>query len=246
MKHVITAAAIKGGTGKTATAGALAQAAAAAGQRVLAIDLDPQASLSIWLDADLSRPGSYAVLTGRDPAECIQDTGSGVSVIAGAADLNAIKTKPGSGRRLEEALKAVKRKYDFIVIDTAPSMGELQNNALFASTGLIIPLEADASSVQAFYQITDVAERIRQTKPALKILGVIITKFDSRPNINRFMRDTIKEKCAAARVPYLMEIRNGIAIREAMALQESLFEYAPKSKPAEDYKTLYEKIAGAK
>ncbi len=243
MKHIITVATIKGGTGKTATAGALAGAAVKDGQRVLAVDLDPQANLSIWLNADLSKPGSYDLLNGRDPAETIQATEANISLIAGCADLCAVKTSPSSARRLEEALEALKRKYDFIVIDTAPQMGELQNNALFAANEILIPLEADSYSLQAFYQIADVAKLVIEAKPKLKFAGVIITQYDNRPNINRFMRDTIKEKCAEEKIPYLMEIRNSVVIREAMAMQQSLFDYAPKSKIAGDYLCLYEKIA---
>ncbi|MCD7711991.1 MAG: ParA family protein [Firmicutes bacterium] len=244
MAQIITTAAIKGGTGKTATAGALAQAAAAAGKRVLAIDLDPQSNLSIWLKADLSRAGSYDILTGRaDTAAAIQPTESGIDLLAGGANLSAIKTTPGSARRLEKALEPLAGQYDFTVIDTAPAMGELQNNALYASTGLIIPLETDSNSLQGLYQILDIAQHIQQSKPTLQILGVVITKYDSRPKINRFLHDTIKEKAAAAGAPFLAAISNSVSMREAMAMQQPLFEYAPKSRPAQDYKKLYQTIA---
>lgn len=243
MTKVITTAAIKGGTGKTATAGALAQAGAAAGKRILAIDLDPQSSLSIWLGADLHRPGSYDLIAkGTAPETSMQATGSGVFLMGGSANLTAIRTGPGSARRLERALSPILPAFDLILIDTAPAMGELQNNALYASTGLVIPLETDSSSLQGLYQIADIAHHIQQTNTGLKIHGTVITKYDRRPRINRFLRETIKEKGAAIGAPLLGEIRAGVAIREAMALQQSLFDYAPKSKPAQDYKALFDKI----
>lgn len=241
--QIITAAAIKGGTGKTTTAGALAQAGAKAGKRVLAIDLDPQASLSIWLHANLQHPGSYDLITGRaGPDETIQATPSGIYIMTGNANLTAIKTKPGSARRLEQALRPILQAFDLIMIDTAPAMGELQNNALYASTGLVIPLETDSSSLQALYQIVDIARHIQQDNPALKICGTVLTKYDARPRINRVLRDAIKENGAEIGAPLLAEIRTGVAIREAMAMQQSIFEYAPRSKPAQDYAALYQKL----
>lgn len=242
MAKIITTAAIKGGTGKTATAGAIAQAGADAGKRVLAIDLDPQSNLSIWLNADLAQPGSYELINGHDPLDTVQPTESGVYLICGSANLAAMKTSPGSARRLQRALEAIQGNFDLIVIDTPPTMGEIQNNALYASTGLIIPLAADAFSLQGLYQVMDIAQHIQQGNPALKVLGVVITQYDPRPKINRFMRDTIEEKGAAAGAPLLEEIRNGVAIREAMAMQTSLYQYAPQSKPAEDYRKLYNLI----
>ena len=247
MAKIITVAAIKGGTGKTATAGALTQAAAADGKKVLAIDLDPQSNLSIWMNADFTGPGSYELITGQAaPEDAIQETGGGIDLISGSANLIAVnRTEANSARRLERAIAPLHSYYDLIMIDTAPAMGELQNNALFASNGLLIPLESDINSLQGLYQITDIAQHTQQANPALQVLGVILTKYDPRPKINRFLRDTIKDKGAAAGAPLLMEIRQGVAIREAIAMRENLFEYAPNSKPAQDYKALYKLIMEA-
>lgn len=243
MAKIVAVAAIKGGTGKTTTAGALAQAAARDGKQVLAIDLDPQSNLSIWLNANLSRPSSYHLIAGKaGPQEAVQATQSGVYCIAGNANLTALKTTPGSGRRLEQAIEPILKAFDLIVIDTAPAMGELQNQALFAATDLLIPLESDSSSLQGLYQIMDVLQLVQQAKPTVKVLGVVLTKYDNRPKINRYMRDAIKDKGQQLGAPLLMEIRSGIAIREAMAMQQNLFEYAPRSKPAQDYQKLYECI----
>ena len=123
--QIITVAVIKGGTGKTTTAAALAQAAAKAGQRVLAIDLDPQANLTFFLGADQNSGGSYQLLQGADPAQLIQDTAQGISVISGSPDLATERTKPGSAKRLQDALQAVRKDFDFIFVDTPPQMGEL-------------------------------------------------------------------------------------------------------------------------
>lgn len=244
--QIITAAVIKGGTGKTTTIAALAQAAAAAGKKVLAIDLDPQANLTFTLAADQNAPGSYQLLHGADPAQLIQDTPQRIAVIAASPDLATERTKPASAKRLQEAIEPLKKIYDFIFIDTPPTMGEMTYNALQASTGLIIPLHADNYSLQGLYQIADIAGQMQGSNPALSIIGTILTQYDNRPKINRYLRDVIAEQGAEIGAPLLLTIRPGIAIQEAQGLQLSLFEYAPRSKPAQDYQTLYQLIAKAR
>ena len=240
--QIITVAVIKGGSGKSTTAAALAQAAAKAGKRVLAIDLDPQANLTFFLGADQNSGGSYQLLQGADPAQLIQGTAQGISVISGSPDLATERTKPGSAKRLQDALQAVRKDFDFIFVDTPPQMGELTFNALQAATGLIIPLETDNSSLQGLYQIADIAHQMQNTNPGLRIFGAILTRYDSRPKLNRYLSDIISEKGQEIGAPLLMGIRPGIAIREAQALQLSIYDYAPNSNPAQDYKKLFEVI----
>lgn len=244
--QIITTAVIKGGTGKTTTAAALAQAAAAAGKKVLAIDLDPQANLSFFIGADQNSGGSYELLHDADPAQLIQLTEQGIDAIAASPDLATERTTPASAKRLQTAIEPLKKGYDLIIIDTPPQMGELTFNALQAATGLIIPLETDNSSLQGLYQIADIAHQMQRSNPHLSIIGVILTRYDSRPKLNRYLQEVIAEKAQEIGAPFLMGIRPGIAIREAQAMQQSLFDYAPRSKPAQDYKTLYEMIQEAK
>jgi chromosome partitioning protein len=239
--RIITTAIQKGGTGKTTTAAALAQAAAKRGRRVLAIDLDPQGNLSFSLGAAMSGPGSYELLQGTPAAEITQQTAAGVDIIPASRGLAAAKTETGSARRLAKALQPVKG-YDLIIIDTPPTAGELQYNALQAATGLIIPLQADVYNLQGLYQMTDTARAIMRTNPALRLEGVIFTNFDGRSTIARQMRDTITAKAAALGVPCLGTIRSAAVIKEAAALQQSLFDYAPKSKPAADYMAIFDAL----
>lgn len=240
--QIITTAVIKGGTGKTTTAAALAQAATDAGKKVLAIDLDPQANLSFFIGADQNAGGSYDLLHGADPGELIQHTMQGIDAIPASPDLATERTTPASAKRLQDAIEPLKREYDLIIIDTPPQMGELTFNALQAATGLIVPLETDNSSLQGLYQITDIAHQIQRSNPDLSILGVVLTRYDQRPKLNRYLRDVIERTGQEIEAPLLATIRPGVAIREAQAMQKSIYEYAPKSKPAQDYKTLYEKI----
>lgn len=239
---IITVAIQKGGTGKTTTAAILAQAAAAKGRKVLAIDLDPQANLTFALGATAGNPGSRGLLDGIQVDSLIQATAQHIDVIPAAWDLATVTTGKGSARRLQAALEPIKGKYDCIIIDTPPTAGELQYNALQAADGLIIPLQADIYNAQSLYQITDTANAIRKTNPRLQILGIVFTQHNSRSTIARQMADAIRSNADALGVPYLGEIRQAVVVKEAAALQQSLYQYAPKSKPAADYMAVLERI----
>ena len=240
---IIVSAIIKGGTGKTTTAAALTQAAAAAGKKVLAIDMDPQAHLTLKIGGDPARPGAYHLLHGADPAESIQQTQQGFDCIAASSDLAAETTAPGSGKRLLDAIKRIRARYDVIFIDTPPQMGELTFNAIWAATDVIIPMEPDDGSLEGFYQISDICQQI-QTRARRPIRqAIVITRYDSRTKINRHMKDVIMEELTKETgIPVLAVIRNGTAIREAHGFRLDLYQYAPQSAPAQDYKQLFNRL----
>lgn len=239
---IFTIATQKGGTGKTTTAAAIAQAAAYKGKRALAVDLDPQANLTYCLAADARAAGAYELLHGAPAPDVIQKSQQGIDVISASRDLQAEKSFAGSARRLAEALEPLRRKYSIIVIDTPATGGELQYNALQAADRLLIPLEADAYNAQSLYQIAATAEQIRQTNPRLKIAGVLMAKYDGRATLSKLLCARLQETAAALHIPYLGTVRKAIAIPEAAAFQRSLYDYAPKSNPAIDYLRIYETI----
>lgn len=239
---ILTIANQKGGTAKSTTAAALAQAAAHRGRKTLAVDLDPQGNLSFFLAADTGTAGTFEMLEGQPAADAIQQTAGGLDVIAASWNLQAIRTSTGSARRLRAALQPIAQQYDLIVIDTPPTAGELQYNALMASDNLIIPLQADIVGLQGLYQMADTAQQIRQGNPALTLTGFILTRHGGRSTLARQMADTIKARAAEMGIPFLMAIREAVAIREAQTLQRSLYEYAPNSKPAADYLQLLDML----
>jgi len=239
---IVTIANQKGGTAKSTTAAALAQAAAHRGRKTLAVDLDPQGNLSFFLAADTGTAGAFEMLEGQPAADAIQHTAGGLDVIAASWNLQAIRTSTGSARRLRAALQPIAQQYDLIVIDTPPTAGELQYNALMASDNLIIPLQADIVGLQGLYQMADTAQQIRQGNPALTLTGFILTRHGGRSTLARQMADTIKARAAEMGIPFLMAIREAVAIREAQTLQRSLYEYAPNSKPAADYLQLLDML----
>lgn len=242
--QVITANVTKGGVGKTTTAAVLAQAAAYKEKRVLAIDLDSQGNLSFALGVragDATR-NAYNLLTGaQEPQNTIIRSSQNIDVIPAAWNLATITGGPGSARRLQKALAPIKNNYDYVIIDT-PSSGELQYNALQASTALIIPLQPDSYNVQSLYQMSDIASQFRRSNPALFFIGVIMTYYDGRSNHARTLRDTIRNEAAGMGLQYLGEVRKAIAVQEAASFKESLFNFAPKSTAAADYLKVFEAL----
>ena len=242
--RIISIANQKGGTAKSTTAAALAQAAAYKGKRCLAIDLDPQGNLSFFLAADTARAGAFEMLEGQRVE--VQHAAGGLDVIPASWNLQTISSSRGSARRLKSALEPIAAQYDLIIIDTPPTAGELQYNALMASTDLIIPLQADIVGLQGLYQMADTARQIQQGNPALTLTGYILTRHGGRSTLARQMAETIKARAAEMGIPFLLAIREAVAIREAQTLQRSLYEYAPTSKPAADYLQLLDCISDSK
>lgn len=241
--HTVATAIIKGGTGKTTTAAAIAQAAAWHGAKVLAVDLDPQANLTFVLGATMNHGGAFEVLQGeRSLAEVIQQTPQGVDVLSAHPDLATLRTTTGGAKVLAKALESVKDHYSLCVIDTPPTMGILTYTALAACNRLIIPLEADINSLQGMYQIAEIAHEISRTNENIKHLDALITRYDKRATINKHMMQEILQQAERNGLTPAGVIPYGIAVREAQALQKSLFLHAAKSNPATAYSQLFTRI----
>lgn len=237
---IVTCSIVKGGTGKTSTATALCQAAAAKGKKALLVDLDPQGSATKQMGGSKEEPGAFELFRGAKPEEVTQHTPQNIDLIAGCRDLSTLTTSKGSARRLALALDEIRGKYDIIAIDLAASMGEMLYNALYACDKLIIPMETDSGGIDGLLEVIETAESIRPEN--LPEIGVIITRYDGRANINKQIKEQMADGARSVGAKYWGEIRAGVAIREAQMLHTSIYDYAPKSKPALDYMELYKKI----
>ena len=250
MGKIIAIANQKGGVGKTTTSINLSASLAKQGKTVLLIDADPQANASSGLGVEIKelKTTVYECMIGEVKVEdATFDTDiEGLKIVPSHIDLVGAEIEMLNLENREKCMRNMlvteKSKYDYIIIDTPPTMGELTFNALQASTGLIIPLETDNNSLQGLYQIIDIAHQMQRHNPKLKILGTILTRYDNRPKINRYLKEAIAQNGKEAGAPLLAAIRAGVAIREAQALQQSIFDYAPHSKPAQDYKALFDTI----
>lgn len=244
--RIIAVAQQKGGTGKTTTAHAIGAGLARQGKKVLFIDLDAQRNLTFALKA-LNRPGPTAaeVLTGKATAAAAiikaanGDLAAPTDLIP-AGDRLAIQTLTGD--RWQYALQAALeplRGYDFIIVDTPPQLGQILACTLTAATEVIIPTLADYFSLQGAAQVLQTIEQARSLNPALRIAGVLLTKYHPRKVLSRDTAELLA-KTAAAHGTRLFKtrIRECIALAEAAATQTDIFSYAPRSVAAQDYAAL--------
>lgn len=245
---IITVAFGKGGTGKTSTACALANYARQQGKRVLCVDCDPQGNFTYALGGETAAPGLYAVITGQaHAADVIQHTQQ-VDIISAGRDLSAaefiIVNRPGRDFLLREALAPLRARYDMIAIDTQPDLNTLLVNALSASDSVILPMQANSFSIMGLYQIQITIEQVKQLcNPALTVAGILLTRYKPRQTLASDLRASIEAQAQAMGTKVFDAfIREGVAVEQAQALRRSLFDYAPASNPAKDYKALFDEM----
>lgn len=237
----------KGGVAKTTTAHAIAAGLAKEGYRVLMVDLDGQQSLTTVTGAKAGGYTALEVLTRKaKAAQAVVRTDSGDIIPAsdglGAAD--TLLKETGREYRLKEALKPVSKEYDFCVIDCPPSLGILTINALTAATTCIVPAQADFLSLQAIGQLQQTIKAVRSyTNRDLKVRGIVITRYSSRAVLSRDAVDMIEAKARDLNTKvFETKIRECVSLKEAQAVRRSIFDYAPRSNGAKDYKALIAEI----
>ena len=228
----------KGGVGKTATAQALGAGLRKKKRKVLFIDLDSQTNLTYGLNARSDGITSLEVLTGEATAEeAIQHTPQG-DIIAGSdklagSDTNITET--GKEYRLREAIQGL--QYDYIIIDTPAALGILTVNALTAADSVIIPAQADVFTLQGIGQLNETIKAVKKyCNRSLTIKGILLTRYNGRAVLSRDIQAQLEEAAKQLNTRlYSTPIRECISIKEAQALQQDLFSYAPKSNAAKDY-----------
>lgn len=230
----------KGGVAKTTTAHAIAAGLTNKGYSVLMVDLDGQRSLSLIAGASRSGLTTYDLLTGKGKAaQAIQHTESGDIIPAAAALWAADTTLTGKRREygLKEALKPVAGKYGYCVVDCPPSLGILTINALTAADTCIIPAQADLLSLEAIDQLYQTIAAVRDhTNPALKIDGILITRYNGRAVLSREAVELIEDKAKEIRTKvYQSKIRESISLKEAQAFKQDIYSYSRRSNGAADY-----------
>ena len=235
----------KGGSGKTTTAVNVAAALAEAGQRVLLIDIDPQASASAWCgvtpEADPGR-GLFDVFTGEKV---------NVSALAHVSDVHNLSVVPaspwlvnvekavagdvGAETLLRRALARLPETWDWVFLDCPPSLGFLSLSALVACRDVLVPVEAHTMALAGLAALRQTIDRVRERlNPALAILAILACRVDTRTNLSRDVVARLREWGG----PLMLDtvIRESVRLAEAPSFHQPITVYAPASSGADDYR----------
>ena len=246
MADVIALANQKGGVAKTTSTVNLGAALREHGLRVLAIDLDPQGNLTMsqGIDTESLDKSMYDVLVQRLPIDEVIlerefDVATSTIDLAGAE--MALAAMIGRERALQRALEPVKDRYDYILIDTPPSLGLLTINAFTAAQGVIVPVQCEYLSLRGLLQLERTLEMIRENlNPDVRILGILPTMYDARTSHGRESVEVLRDNFG----PLVFDtvIRKTIKFAEAPVIGASLLKYQPKGRGAESYRALAREV----
>jgi chromosome partitioning protein len=246
MGRVISFANQKGGVAKTTTTLNLGVAFAEQGLKVLLVDLDPQGNLTMsqGLNPDAIERSMFDVLVHRLPIQEVihhAEVDLAVSSIDLAGAELALSSMIGRERALEKALVGVREGYDYVLIDTPPSLGLLTINALVASNGVIVPVQCEYLSLRGLVQLENTLSMIRENlNPEVEIEGILATMFDSRTLHSREAVEILQENFGD--LVFGTKIRKTVRYAEAPVKGTSVLKYDPSGSAAEAYRELAKEV----
>lgn len=245
MAKTVAIANQKGGVGKTTTTLNLGITLSRMGRRVLCVDMDPQGNLTTALgagghtgptiaDALLDRRTPLPILPADPPAGAVLDIVPASLALATAEA--ALLNKLGREFRLRDQLLTVDSQYDFILIDTPPSLGVLTINSLVAASAVVIPTEARFFSLQGLQMLQESVEEVKYLNPKLHVLGILVSKYDKRLREERTVCSYLRETWPAQ--VFATEVGTNSKILEAASAGRSIFEVDGGERAAELYSSL--------
>ncbi|MGN1097378.1 MAG: ParA family protein [Clostridia bacterium] len=251
MAKVIAIANQKGGVGKTTTAVNLAACLASMGKKVLIIDVDPQGNTTSGLGIDKRRCEKtvYDCLINGEPMEdVIVSTPyenlfvcpSNINLSGAEIDLISVM---GRENQLKNSIKPIRDSYDFIFIDTPPSLGLITINTMTAADSVLIPIQCEFYALEGVSQLTNTIKRVKEAlNPSITIEGILLTMFDSRTNLSIQVVDEVK-KFFPNKV-YKTIIPRNVRLSEAPGFGQPVIYYDNGSKGADGYMSLAKELLG--
>lgn len=240
----------KGGVGKTTTAINISAALASKGFRTLLIDLDPQANSSMsFLDVRNLEAAVYEALTEDEihlpevihPASDQKNLFIAPSTIALAKIEAKLLGELDSYYRLKDELDRIQNDFDYVVIDTPPTLGVITVNALVAATHVLIPIQSSYFALEGTDDLLETVDKIKaRANPDLQILGAVITLYDKRTLLARDIREQLNDVFGDRLFDTV--ITKSVRLEESPAYKESIFSFAPQSSGAYEYYKLSEEI----
>jgi chromosome partitioning protein len=248
--QVIALANQKGGVAKTTTTLNLGVAFAEQGFKVLLVDLDPQGNLTMsqGLNPDTIERSMFDVLVHRMPiTEVIESREVDIAVssidLAGA-DMS-LSSQIGRERALEKGLAPIRNDYDFILIDTPPSLGLLTINAFVAATGVLVPVQTEYLSLRGLVQLENTLSMVRENlNPKVSIIGIVPTMYDKRITHSREADEILRENFGD--LVYKTRIRKTVRFAEAPVKGTSVLAYEPTGEAAGMYRDLAKEVLNGK
>ena len=244
--QVIALANQKGGVAKTTTTLNLGVAFAEQGFKVLLVDLDPQGNLTMsqGLNPDTIERSMFDVLVHRMPITQVIETRE-VDIAVSSIDLAgadmALSSQIGRERALEKGLAPVRDNYDFILIDTPPSLGLLTINAFVAATGVLVPVQTEYLSLRGLVQLENTLSMVRENlNPKVSIIGIVPTMYDKRITHSREADEILRENFGS--LVYQTRIRKTIRFAEAPVKGTSVLAYEPTGEAAGMYRDLAKEV----
>jgi chromosome partitioning protein len=249
--RVIAFANQKGGVAKTTSTLNLAVALLEQGHSVLMVDMDPQGNLTMsqGMNPDSIDRSMYDVLVHRLPIDQVIQRGE-VDLAVSSIDLAgaelALSSIIGRERALDKALVSIRERYDFVLIDTPPSLGLLTINALVAAHGVIVPVQCEYLSLRGLVQLENTLSMIRENlNPDVEIQGILATMYDGRTLHCREAVEILQENFGE--LVYKTRIRKTVRYAEAPVKGVSVLKYDPSGSAAEAYRDLAKEVLnGAK
>ena len=237
----------KGGVAKTATAAAILAGFNQRGKKTIAIDLDPQCNLTESTAAATDGKTIFGVLSGEiTAAESIQTIDS-IDIIASSEKLSAaesIFTETGKEYLLRESIEPIKKRYDYAIIDTPPTLNILTVAALTAADIIIIPAFADVHSISGITKLSGTIKAVKKYfNPKIKIGGILLTRYKANTTLSKEITELFEETAQQLGTKvYNTKIRECIKVPESAARQEPLLSIYPKSTAALDYNSFIDEL----